>query len=82
MSTTSTTTTDHIPPTGSYVVDRKSLCILLVMDYRAGELYLRPPGGGVEVTRQPSQVRPADRSETLRGRVAKENLAAEHGCAG
>ncbi|WP_280670883.1 MULTISPECIES: hypothetical protein [unclassified Kitasatospora] len=73
---------DDVPPTGSYVVDRKSLRILVVMDNRHGELYLRPPGGGVEITRKPEQVRPADRGETLRGRVVKANLDAEHGCAG
>ncbi|MDH6114492.1 hypothetical protein P3T36_000892 [Kitasatospora sp. MAP12-15] len=82
ISTTSTSTPDDIPPTGSYVVDRKSLRILVVMDNRHGELYLRPPGGGIEITRTPDQIRPADRSETLRGRVAEANLDAEHGCAG
>lgn len=73
---------DGIPPTGSYVVDRKSQRILVVMDHRAGELYLRPPGGGVEITRKPDQVRPADRGETLRGRVAKANLDDARGCVG
>ncbi|MDH6114551.1 hypothetical protein P3T36_000951 [Kitasatospora sp. MAP12-15] len=71
-----------IPAVGSYVVDQRTLRILVVMDHRAGELYLRPPGGGIEVTRKPEQVRPADRSEALRGRVAKANVDARNECAG
>ncbi|MDH6131375.1 hypothetical protein P3T37_000744 [Kitasatospora sp. MAA4] len=76
----SSTPPDDVPLAGSYVVDRTSLRVLVVMDNRHGELYLRPPGGGVEITRKPEQVRPADRSETLRGRVAKANMDTEHGC--
>lgn len=65
--------TAPVPPDGSYVVDRKSLRVLVVMAYQGGELYLRPPGGGIEIARKPEQVRTADRTECLSGRVAELN---------
>lgn len=82
MSATPDGFADDIPPIGSYVVDRKSERILVVMDHQGGELYLRPPGGGIEITRKPAQLRPADRAETLRGRVIRANAEAAHECAG
>lgn len=75
-------TAADVPPIGSYVVDRKSERILVVMAHQDGVIYLRPPGGGVEITREPEQLRLADRSEMLRGRVAKVNSEDTYGCAG
>ncbi|MFI9271260.1 hypothetical protein ACIGXM_11185 [Kitasatospora sp. NPDC052896] len=64
-----------VPSTGTFVVDMKTRRTMIVMDFRDGKLYIRPPAGGIEWQRGPDEVRPADRSEVLRARVARINAA-------
>ncbi|MDH6108466.1 hypothetical protein P3T36_003890 [Kitasatospora sp. MAP12-15] len=69
----SATRNGDILSAGDYVVDRRSGTVLVVMERRAGVLYLRPAKGGIEITREPEQVRRADRAESLSGRLAGLN---------
>ncbi|MFI9271185.1 hypothetical protein ACIGXM_10800 [Kitasatospora sp. NPDC052896] len=70
------------PPAGSIVVDLSTEALAVVMDHLDGLLYLRRPGGGPEWTRTPQQVRPADRREQLRARVARLTREAQQSSPG
>lgn len=66
------------PETGALVVDLALGRPAVVMAYDEGKLYFRPSEGGVERTRLPHQLRPAEQPAPLGGSL---DLPFDHGTA-
>ncbi|QMU68145.1 hypothetical protein [Streptacidiphilus sp. P02-A3a] len=66
-------TTRDAAAVGSLARDRRRDRVGVVMARYAGEVYLRPLGGGVEWTARAEDLLPADRRDELRARVGELN---------
>ncbi len=66
-------TTKEVAAVGSLVRDRRRDRVGVVMARYAGEIYLRPLGGGIEWTARAEELQPADRRDELRARVGELN---------
>jgi len=68
-------TTKDVAVVGTLVRDRARDRVGVVMARHAGQIYLRPLGGGIEWTARPEQLEPADRRAQLRARVGELNVS-------
>ncbi|MFJ8668107.1 hypothetical protein [Streptomyces sp. NPDC093600] len=68
---------EHSPVLGSFVVDtgRRTERLGRVTAREGGLLYLRPPGGGIEWTTEPANLRPPTEEEWARIRVLTTPVA-------
>ena len=67
------------PRLGALARDRARDRVGVVMGRYAGQVYLRPQGGGVEWTARPEDLDPADRRDELTCRVRELNANSSQG---